>query len=145
MKYATSCISFYAYWWWDFCRVLCSLVVSETCLCTSCTDKILNLKSTFFFFYFSVGLVGNFAGLPPCTLPSAIVHCNQNETGCCFTNVSWALQNILSKFVYCRNRNLYENFKLTLCTCARSMALGTRAKCQLEILTINRCFSAKLQ
>ena len=32
-------------------------------------------------FYSSVGLVGNFAGLPVCTVPSAIVHCNQNEAG----------------------------------------------------------------
>ena len=29
----------------------------------------------------SVGLVGNFAGPPVCTVPSAIVHCNQNEAG----------------------------------------------------------------
>ena len=43
MKYAN--ISFYVYWWWDFCCVLCFLVVSETCLCTSCTDQILNLES----------------------------------------------------------------------------------------------------
>ena len=35
----------------------------------------------FHFFYSSVGLVGNFAGLPVCTVPSAIVHCNQNEAG----------------------------------------------------------------
>ena len=28
-----------------------------------------------------MGLLGNFAGLPPCTVPSAIVHCNQNEAG----------------------------------------------------------------
>ena len=34
-----------------------------------------------FFFLSSVGLVGNFAGLPVCTVPSAIVHCNQNEAG----------------------------------------------------------------
>ena len=34
-----------------------------------------------FFVYSSVGLVGNFAGLPVCTVPSAIVHCNQNEAG----------------------------------------------------------------
>ena len=34
-----------------------------------------------FLFYSSVGLVGNFAGLPVCTVPSAIVHCNQNEAG----------------------------------------------------------------
>ena len=34
-----------------------------------------------FLFYSSFGLVGNFAGLPPCTMPSAIVHYNQNEAG----------------------------------------------------------------
>ena len=59
------------------------------------------------------------------------------DTGGCFTNVSRALQNILSKFVYCRSRTSYENFKLKLCTCAQSHALGTRTKFQLEILTIN--------
>ena len=57
--------------------------------------------------------------------------------GGCFTNVSQALQDILSKFVYCRNRTSYENFKLKLCTRAQSPALGTRTKFQLEILTIN--------
>ena len=30
----------------------------------------------------------------------------------CFTNASQALQDILSKFVYCRNHTSYENFKL---------------------------------
>ena len=30
-------------------------------------------------FYSTVGLIGNFAGLPPCTVPSAIAHRNQNE------------------------------------------------------------------
>ena len=34
-----------------------------------------------FFFHSSVGLVGIFAGLAVCTVPSAIVHCNQNEAG----------------------------------------------------------------
>ena len=34
-----------------------------------------------FIFYSSLGLIGDFAGLPPCTVPSAIVHCNQNEAG----------------------------------------------------------------
>ena len=36
-----------------------------------------------FLFYPSVGLVGNFAGLPVCTMPSDIVqiYCNQNEAG----------------------------------------------------------------
>ena len=33
------------------------------------------------FFHSSVGLVGNFAWRPVCTVPSAIVHCNQNEAG----------------------------------------------------------------
>ena len=32
--------------------------------------------------------------------------------------------------------SIYENFKLKLCTCAPSMALGTPTKLQLEILTI---------
>ena len=58
-------------------------------------------------------------------------------SGGCFTNVSRALQDILSKFVYCRNCTSYENFKLKLCTSAQSLALGTCTKFQLEILTIN--------
>ena len=36
--------------------------------------------------------------------------------GGCFTNVSRALQDIPSKFVYYRNCTSYENFKLKLCT-----------------------------
>ena len=40
-----------------------------------------------------------------------------------FANVSRALQNIISKFVYCRNRTSYKNFELELF--------------QLELLTIN--------
>ena len=55
----------------------------------------------------------------------------------CFTNVSRALQNIISKLVYCRDCTSYENFKLKLCSCAQSYVLGTRTKLQLEILTIN--------
>ena len=58
-------------------------------------------------------------------------------SGGCFTNVSRALQNILSKFVCCRNRGSCEHFKLKLCLCAQSHALGTCTKFQLEILTIN--------
>ena len=57
--------------------------------------------------------------------------------GGCFTNVPRALQHILSKFVCCRNRTSYDHFKLKLCSCAQSHALGTRTKFQLEILTIN--------
>ena len=33
------------------------------------------------YFYSSVGLVGNVAGLPLCTVPSATVDCNQDEAG----------------------------------------------------------------
>ena len=55
----------------------------------------------------------------------------------CFTNVSRALQNILYKFVYCKNRTYYESFTLKLCTCAQPHAFGTHTKFQLEILTIN--------
>ena len=39
--------------------------------------------------------------------------------------------------MYCRICTLYENFKLKLCTCAQSHALGTRTNFQIEILTIN--------
>ena len=58
------------------------------------------------------------------------------EASDCLTNVSRALQNILLKFVYCRNRTSCANFKLKLCTC-QSHALGTRTKFQLEIQNIN--------
>ena len=37
----------------------------------------------FSIFNFSVGLVGNLAELPPCTVPSATVHCYQNEAAQC--------------------------------------------------------------
>ena len=57
--------------------------------------------------------------------------------GGCFTDVLRALQDILSKFVYRRNLTSYETFKLKLCTCAQSHALGTGTKFQLEIITVN--------
>ena len=47
-----------------------------------------------------------------------------------------APQNIISKFVYCRNCISDENFKLKLCTCAQSRCINF----QLEILTINGIF-----
>ena len=56
--------------------------------------------------------------------------------GGCFTNISQAPQNNLSKFVYDRNGTSYGNFKLKLCTCAQSHALGSRTKFQLEIVDI---------
>ena len=68
---------------------------------------------------------------------NSIVFCWVTVTGHCFTNVSRALKNILSKFVYCRNRTSYENSKLKLCTRAQSYALGTRTKFRLEILSLN--------
>ena len=58
--------------------------------------------------------------------------------GGCFTNVLWALQNNLAKIYSVKNHIFSENFKLKLCTCAQSMALGTRTKFQLEILIKRR-------
>ena len=62
------------------------------------------------------------------------------DPGRYLTNVSRALQDIISKFVYYWNRTSYENFKLKLCTCAQSHALGTRTKFQLEIITESLIF-----
>ena len=56
------------------------------------------------------------------------------DPGGCFTNGLQALQNNLAKIYNARNHIDDENFKLKLCTCAQSMALGTCSKFQLEIL-----------
>ena len=51
------------------------------------------------------------------------LHWSANQTrqpGGCFTNISRALQDVISKFVYCRNCTSYENFKLKLCMCAQN-------------------------
>ena len=64
-------------------------------------------------------------------------HCWAYCPGYLLGVVSRALQNLLSKFVYRKNRTSYENFKLKICMCAQSHALGTHTKFQLEILTIN--------
>ena len=53
--------------------------------------------------------------------------------GGCFNNVSRALQNKIAKIYSARNHIIGENFKPKLCTCAQSMALGTRTKFRLEI------------
>ena len=47
--------------------------------------QILNgfIAYIFSIFNFSVGLVGNLAELPPCTVPPATVHCYQNEAAQC--------------------------------------------------------------
>ena len=52
----------------------------------------------------------------------------------CYTNFARALQNNLAKIHNARNQIYAENFKLILCTCAQSMVLDIRTKCQLEIL-----------
>ena len=70
-------------------------------------------------------------------IPWLLMPWRRKKPGGCFTNVSRALQDILLKVVYCRNRTSDENFKLELCTCAQSHALGTRTKFQLEILNAN--------
>ena len=52
----------------------------------------------------------------------------------CFTNVLRALQNNLAKINNTRNHFYDENFKMKLCACAQSMALGAHTMFQLEIL-----------
>ena len=74
---------------------------------------------------------------PLTTNNRALIICLDQQTGGCFTDVSRALQKFFSKFVYCTNSTCDENFKLKLCTCAQSKALGTRTNFQIEILTIN--------
>ena len=59
----------------------------------------------------------------------------------CFTNVSRALQNNLANI---HNAGIYiygEIFKQKICTSAQSMALGTRAKFQFEILIRSTIFA----
>ena len=63
-----------------------------------------------------------------------VVPATDQRTGGCFTNVSRALQNNLAKIYNASNHICGENFKLKLCTCAQSMALGTQTKFQLEML-----------
>ena len=60
----------------------------------------------------------------PWPLPSAVT---------CFTNVSRAIQNNIAKIYNARNHIYGENSKLKLCSCAQSMALGTRTN-SLDIL-----------
>ena len=57
---------------------------------------------------------------------------------CCFTNISRALQNNLAKIYNARNHIYGENFKLIVCMCVQSMALGTRTKFQREMLIRKR-------
>ena len=54
-----------------------------------------------------------------------------------FTNIPQALQNNPVKIYDTRNHIYSDNFVLTFCMCAQSMALGTRTKFQLEILMMS--------
>ena len=56
-----------------------------------------------------------------------------HHPGGCFTNVSQALQNNITKIHNTKNHNYGENFKHKLRSCAQNIALGTRTKFQLEI------------
>ena len=68
------------------------------------------------------------------SLSSLHVHFSQlNEIRGCFTNTSQALKNNPTKIYNARNHIKGENFKLKLCTCAQSTALGTHASFQLWI------------
>ena len=60
--------------------------------------------------------------------------CNVGYPGGCFINVSWAPQNNLPKMHNTGNHIHGENLNMELCTCAQSMALGTRTKFHLQIL-----------
>ena len=65
--------------------------------------------------------------------------------GGCFTNVSHALKNNIAKIYNARHHIIYgENFKLKLCTCAQSMALGTRPKFHLMALGTRAKFQLEI-
>ena len=51
----------------------------------------------------------------------------------CFTNILRALQNNIAKIHNARNHIYGKKFKLKLCMCVQSMALGTCTNFQLEI------------
>ena len=54
----------------------------------------------------------------------------------CFTNVSLSLQNNLAEIHNARNHIYGENFNLKLCTCAQSMALGSRTNFSLKFSSV---------
>ena len=70
-----------------------------------------------------------------------VSHSIADVSGVCFTNVSRALQNNPVKIYNARSQIYSENFKLKLCMCAKSLALGTRTKFQLEILIRNAIYA----
>ena len=82
-----------------------------------------------------------------CVLSDLLVmptHAEENVllgSGGCFTNASRALQRNLAKIYNARNHIYSENFKLKICTCAQSKALGTHTKFQLEILIRSAIFA----
>ena len=58
--------------------------------------------------------------------------------GGCFTDVSRALRDILSKFVYLRSSTCEEGVGRELCACVQGHALGSRTGFRLGVLAI-RC------
>ena len=88
-------------------------------------------------FYSSLYL--HFIGFSADTMKSTpIIVSISGNSGGCFTNVSRALQSNLVKMCNAIIMIIYiygENFKLKLCTCDQSIALGTCTDFQLESLT----------
>ena len=108
------------------------------CLCfftPLATNLVVNLfwqhRYIYIFYHFvNTSTTGN---LKSCIVMGADDLASQEPRGC-FTNVLRGLQNNLTKIHNARYRMYGENFKLKHCSCAQSMALGTRTKFQLEIL-----------
>ena len=71
-----------------------------------------------------------------------VVVMNMASRGC-FTTFLRVLQNNIVKIHNARNHTSCDNFKLKLCTCAQRMALGTRTKFQLKILTRSKMSSIR--
>ena len=123
--------------WWlpdDWCFNTSMKPYMCVCVCNigSATDtKSNNLRNGIFLFAYCVAAFHVFFS------SSATFALLMGGGWGCFINVSRALQNILSKFVYWRNRIPYETFKLKLCTCAQSHALGARTKFKRETLAMN--------
>ena len=71
-------------------------------------------------------------------IPEKTIFILKWDPGVWFTNVSRAIQNDLANIFNARNHIYDGSFKLKLCTCAQSMALGVRTKFQLEIAMRSR-------
>ena len=82
MEYVDYHLHGYSVYKYKICAVYRDMLPRPTLVCQEPGQILISLLHTFFIcLYSSVGLVANFAGLPSCTVPSAVVHCNQNEAG----------------------------------------------------------------